>query len=252
MTHTFSYGIYGYEGDWKNGVEARAQRFNLPLSAFQTSSHAAVRPFGNSTSFVKVSDPSKAMIMSVKKAEKSDEYVVRVREIAAVSSYVSLIFCCNVVSAKLTNGMEDDDGSVRLAPFGESDNEVGFSIGKYQLKTVKVALGNTFVAGPPLFAGGKVKPPLGRRPFEVTFLNAGKRNTVKFQISRDEIIRRVALTDTKGRLVRILYDGPSPLAESSLLWDNRDARGRIASSGLYVVSVVTGRTQLHSLLQCIK
>jgi alpha-mannosidase len=249
MTHNFSYAIYGYSGDWKNGVEAQTQRFNTPLSAFQTVPHAGVNGYGKTLSFVRASDPSKVLIMAIKKAEKSEEYVVRVREIAAASSNVSLIFSSNVLTAKSTDGMEDDSGADLIIPGGADHNEIGFTINKYQLKTFKVSLGNDRI-GPSLIKFGSI-PSFDDVAFTVALTMGGKRSVAKFLVPRDQTVRKAYITDIMGRMVRLLHGGPAaPLAASShIAWDGTDSNGRMVSSGVFIVTIVTDHAEQHALMR---
>ena len=251
MTHNFSYAIYGYGGDWKNGVEAQTQRFNMPLSAFQTAAHDGVGEYGKAFSFVRASDPSKVMIMAIKKAEKGDAYVVRVREIAAAFSSVKLLFGYNVIAAESTNGMEDDSGAAVLIPGGANNNEIGFTINKYQLKTFKISLGNdrsaTTMAKP-----GTI-PAFDEIAFTVELASGGKRSVAKFLVPGSEKVRKVYITDILGRMVRVLYGGPTPLAPSSrLTWNGGDEGGSQAVSGVYVVTIVADHAHRHALLHLTK
>jgi alpha-mannosidase len=247
MTHEFSYAIYGYSGDWKNGVEAQTQRFNMPLYAFQSASHGGVNGYGKTFSFVRASDPSKVMIMAIKKAEKSDAYVVRVREIAAASSSVSLIFGNNIISAQSTNGMEDDSGATALIPGGANNNEIAFSINKYQLKTFKVFLGNSRTVASRARLGSI--PSISDRAFTLELRAGGKRSLSKFIIPVGETVRKAYVTDLRGRMIRLLYDEPAPLTAAwHLAWNGADREGRIVSSGVYAVTVETDNASQHALL----
>lgn len=251
MTHVFSYAVYGYSGTWKNGVEEQTQRFNMPLGAFQASAHDPAAHHGKTFSFVRASDPSKVMIMAIKKAEKSDAYVVRLREIAAASSSERLIFSHNILSAKSTNGMEDDAGAAILIPGGVNHNEIGFTINKYQLKTFKVVLGTEDL--PTSLSRLGSLPSLDDIAFTVVLSAGGKRSMTKFLISGAEKVRKVHITDIMGRMVRVLHDGPQPLAAlSRITWDGCDNRGSIVSNGVYVVTIVTDRAQQHAMLRLVK
>jgi alpha-mannosidase len=246
MTHTFAYAIYGYGGDWKNGVEAQSQRFNMPLCAFQTLPHGPAAQCGRTFSFVRASDPSKVMIMAIKKAEKSDDYVVRVREIAAASSNVKLIFSYTILAARETNGMEDDAGAAFITPAGMNHNEIGFAISKYQLKTFRVTLGDENIATSVARSGSIPSP--DDIFFTVAAWAGCKRSVAKFFVLADEKVRKVYVTDIAGRMIRVLHDGPRPLSASTrLVWNGGDV-----SRGVYVVTIVTDRMQRHALLHFVK
>jgi hypothetical protein len=187
------------------------------------------------------------MIMAIKKAEKSDAYVVRVREIAAASSSVSLIFGNNIISAQSTNGMEDDSGATALIPGGANNNEIAFSINKYQLKTFKVFLGNSRTVASRARLGSI--PSIGDRAFTLELRAGGKRSLRKFIIPVGETVRKAYVTDLRGRMIRLLYDEPAPLTAAwHLAWNGADREGRIVSSGVYAVTVETDNVSQHALL----
>ena len=78
--HRFAYAIAGHRGDWRDGrVPERAARLNQPLVAFQTTSHAGTR--GRTVSLFSLDDTGgQIAIIAIKRAEDSDEIVVRFQE----------------------------------------------------------------------------------------------------------------------------------------------------------------------------
>ncbi len=77
--HDFVYGLSGHTGGWREaGTDWQAERLNAPLTAFQSTSHAGA--LGPSFSLVKVSNP-RVRIMALKKAEDSDEVILRLVEL---------------------------------------------------------------------------------------------------------------------------------------------------------------------------
>src|SRR5205807_5917186 len=77
--HEFVYGLAGHAGDWrKEQTDWQALRLNQPLIAFETSQHAG--PLGKSFSLLHL-DNSRVRVLALKKAEQSDEVIVRVVEI---------------------------------------------------------------------------------------------------------------------------------------------------------------------------
>src|SRR6202167_2094216 len=77
--HEFVYGIAGHAGDWRQGqTDWEGERLNDPLVAFQTEKHAG--NLGRAFSLVKISNP-RVRIMALKKAELSDDIVVRLVEL---------------------------------------------------------------------------------------------------------------------------------------------------------------------------
>src|SRR5690348_2812701 len=77
--HDTLFGIAGHDGDRPaSQTDWQAQRLNDPLIAFQTEKHAGT--LGRSASLVKISNP-RIHIMALKKAEQSDEVVLRLVEL---------------------------------------------------------------------------------------------------------------------------------------------------------------------------
>jgi len=75
---TFTYAIYPHQGNWKETDTAkRGFELNRPLIATPMSNHKGDLP--PSKSFVKV-NPSAVILTCVKKAEYSDDLILRVYE----------------------------------------------------------------------------------------------------------------------------------------------------------------------------
>ena len=259
-THTISYAIYGYVGNWRNGVENQSQLFQLPLVTLQTSAHAATVPLPNSSktySFVRLSDPTTCQIVAVKKAERgdttgSDKYIVRVRNISGAAATATLVFGNQIIAAPLsTNGMEEEAGATTLSISGPALNQTSFSIGSYQLRTIKVKLGT--VTPPSVYGRDGSIPSYDDMAFKVMLRAGSRQNMVKFLFNAADKVRRVYVVNLAGCLVRTLHGGTAPLSPSALIaWDGRDTRGGIVPNGAYVINVVTDRVQKHALVQIIK
>jgi hypothetical protein len=260
--HSFSYGIYSYSGNWRNGVENQTQQFNLPLVGYQTGAHATTLALlpnsGKTYSFVSVSDPTKIQIMAVKKAERGDttggnKYIVRVREIAGgAAATTGLIFGNQVTAALSTNGMEDETGATTLTPTGADLNQISFSIGKYQIRTLKVALGGLINPTRTINPEGKLRS-YDDMVFKVTVVAGGRQNMVKFLLNPAEKVRKVYIVNLAGSLVRTLYDGSEAFNSSaSIAWNGRTNGNGVATNGVYVVNIVTDRVQRHAVLQLMR
>jgi alpha-mannosidase len=236
-TQNFLYALYGFSGTWRNGVENQTQRFNMPLVGFTTTTHAGT--LGNIYSFVRPDDPGKFQIMALKVAEKSNDIIIRVRELNGQSSNVNLSFANNI-TGKEVNGCEKDVASP--TPVTISGNKLGFTIKRYQLRSFSVAPGTAVAVN-----GSTMNylPGSEMRTFMVGLTGAGKRSMAKFTIKSGESVRKVCMTDVMGRLVRTLYNSQSPLAAAGgstrIDWNGRNDNGRPASTGVYIVKVVTDR-----------
>ena len=103
--HEIQYALVGHAGDWRQGrTPDEAARLVQPLMPFAVASHAGT--LGRSLSLVQVGAPSVG-VMAMKKAEDSDETIVRVleRDGKPVSN-VRLAFARPVLSARTVDGQE--------------------------------------------------------------------------------------------------------------------------------------------------
>ena len=76
--HEIAYGLAGHEGDWRqSGTDWQAYRLSTPLLAFTTTPH--VGALGRSFSLMSVDNPH-IRVLALKKAELSDEIIVRLVE----------------------------------------------------------------------------------------------------------------------------------------------------------------------------
>lgn len=132
--HTFTYSIVGHAGDYRDGrTVMKAEVLNQPLQAFVASKSKG--PLGRSFSFAASLNDNVAL-RALKKAEKSDEYVVRFYETTGKQAQDAVVsFAANIVSAKELNGVEDEIGDVRF-----EGNKLNFAIKPFGMKTFKVKL----------------------------------------------------------------------------------------------------------------
>ncbi len=76
--HHITYAVQGHTGDWrKEHSYAQAAQLNQPLVPFRTAAHSG--GIGKTLSLVQVSDP-RVSVSALKKAEDSNEVIVRLRE----------------------------------------------------------------------------------------------------------------------------------------------------------------------------
>ncbi|HVF68084.1 MAG TPA: glycoside hydrolase family 38 C-terminal domain-containing protein [Pyrinomonadaceae bacterium] len=132
--HEFVYGLAGHAGDWRaGGTDWHAQRLNQPLIAFESPSHAG--SLGKSFSLLGVSD-GRVRVLALKKAEESDEVVVRLVELdGREAKNVRLHFAAPVASAREVNGREEPSGPAKV-----SGGDVVTDFGPYQLRTFALKL----------------------------------------------------------------------------------------------------------------
>jgi len=107
--HEFIYALQGHAGDWRQGgTQWDAARLNQPLMTFQTPAHPG--PLGRTFSLARVSSPQ-VQIEALKKAEASNETVVRLNELSGQPAQaVYLGFAAPLLSAREINGQEQPLG----------------------------------------------------------------------------------------------------------------------------------------------
>lgn len=137
----FTYSLFPHEGNWGTATQKAASELNQPLTGFVTDKHAGA--LGRTVSFVSTSTDS-VSVKALKKAENSDETIVRVYEWAGKDlKNVSLTFPTDIVSAREVNGLEEPVGDVDW-----SGNRLTFDIGHYQPKTFAVRFAAPSAAAP--------------------------------------------------------------------------------------------------------
>jgi alpha-mannosidase len=132
--HEFTYGIAGHVDGWRKAeTDWQAERLNDPLIAFESPAHAG--QLGKTFSLVKVSNP-RIRIMALKKAEASDEYVVRLVELdGKPQTDVRVSFAAPVTSAREVNGQEQP-----LRDANVVDGALVTSFGAYQPRAFAIKL----------------------------------------------------------------------------------------------------------------
>jgi alpha-mannosidase len=130
--HEFTYSFFPHEGDWKCGSVPESFDLNVPLLAAIETAHTG--PFGSSRSFISVDRPN-VIIDCVKKAEDSDELIVRCYEANGGRGPVTLWVEGGIESANETNILEETD-----RPLQSNGREVRFDVAPFELKTFKVKL----------------------------------------------------------------------------------------------------------------
>jgi alpha-mannosidase len=135
--HEFVYGFAGHSMDWRTSqTDWQAQRLNAPLFAFETSKHEGT--LGKTFSLLKVSN-ARIRVLAVKKAELSDEVIVRLVELdGKPQPDVKVSFSSPITSAREVNGQEQPIGPATVT---EGSLVAGFS--GYQPRTFALRLAAT-------------------------------------------------------------------------------------------------------------
>ena len=140
----FTYALLPHEGGWSEYTQMQAGQLNQPLIAFVASKHGGT--LGRRMAFASLST-NKVAVKALKKAEDTDELIVRVYEwTGSDQEDVRLSFPAPIVSAREVNGIEEELGEART-----EDNALVFNINHYQPKTFAIRLQTP-------------QPPLGGEP----------------------------------------------------------------------------------------
>jgi alpha-mannosidase len=153
--HQFAYAIAGHVRDWRAGrVPWRAAQLNQPLIAFLTRAHPGA--LGREFSLLTVDAPDgQVAVRAVKKAEDSNEIVVRVQELfGRDTGRVTIAAAGGIVAAREVNAAEEPIGPTSLA-----GGRLAFDLKRYQPRSFAVTL------GPP---PAQVEP-AGSLPLELPF-----------------------------------------------------------------------------------
>ena len=132
--HEIAFALAGHKGDWREaGTDWQGYRLNDPLVAFKTDHHAG--SLGKSFSLLKVSN-SRIRVFAVKKAEDSDEIVLRAVELdGRPAPNVKFSFAGPVAEAREINAQEQPVGDAQVA-----DGALVTSFTPYQPRTFALRL----------------------------------------------------------------------------------------------------------------
>jgi alpha-mannosidase len=132
--HEFLFGLTGHAGDWrKDQTDWQAYRLNDPLIAFTTTNHSG--SLGKSFSLLHLNN-SRIRVLALKKAETTDEIVVRMVELdGKAAENVSLSFAAPVSAAREVNAQEQPVGSANIR-----DGALNTSFTAYQPRTFALRL----------------------------------------------------------------------------------------------------------------
>jgi alpha-mannosidase len=108
--HQFLFSIAGHQGDWRQGrMPHRAGQVNQPPIAFQAEAHPG--PLGRSFSMIALDDQSgQVAVVALKKAEDSDELVVRLQERYGLPARTNVRLPAGVTAVREINAAEEEVG----------------------------------------------------------------------------------------------------------------------------------------------
>ncbi len=133
--HHFTYSVAGHRGGWRDAdVPVQAMSLNQPLVAFQTSPHGG--PFGPSVSVLTTEgSQGHIAVRALKKAEDSDEIVVRVQELFGDPAHATVALNLPIASAREVNSAEEAIGPVAVA-----GGRLSADLARYQTRTFALTL----------------------------------------------------------------------------------------------------------------
>ncbi|PYS44799.1 MAG: alpha-mannosidase [Acidobacteria bacterium] len=132
--HEITFGLTGHAGDWRKGqTDWQAYRLNQPLIAFASPNHAG--ELGKSLSLLKLNN-DRVRVLALKKAELSDELIVRLVEMdGKPAGNVRLTFAAPVTAAREVNAQEQP-----LSPATVTNGELVTSFSANQPRTFALKL----------------------------------------------------------------------------------------------------------------
>jgi len=137
--HEFTYAVVGHDKDWRTETQDDAARLNQPIRVFQTDRHDG--KLGRSFQLAEVDSPQVAL-KALKKAENSNEVIVRVFEkYGQPLTSTSIHFATRVLKVREVDGQENPVATKDLL---DSDGgRIRFSLKPYQPRSFAV----TFAPG---------------------------------------------------------------------------------------------------------
>ena len=143
--HRFVYGLAAHGGDWRRDqTDWHAQRLNQPLIAFESSRHPGY--LGKTFSLLRLSN-NRVRVLALKKAEDTDETIVRVVELDGRGvPEVWLRFPAPVIAAREVNAQELplNVRNPRIV-----NGQLVISLGKFQPRTFALKLAGPFAKSQP-------------------------------------------------------------------------------------------------------
>src|ERR1019366_1814523 len=132
--HEFTFGLIGHSGDWRHAqTDWQAYRLNDPIMPLETDAH--VGKLGKTFSLVHLNN-SRVRVLALKKAEASDEIVIRMVELdGKAEPDVRVSFTAPVIAAREVNGQEQPVNSASI-----SDGALVTTFAPYQPRTFAIRL----------------------------------------------------------------------------------------------------------------
>jgi alpha-mannosidase len=131
--HEVLYGLASHAGDWRQGgTDWQAYRLNNPLLAFESSKHSGA--LGKTFSFLRVNNDH-VQVTAVKKAEESNEIIVRVVEMRGEPApYIQISFNSPIIDVREVDGQEMPRGAVAMRVNGWDTQLTPYAIRSFAVK----------------------------------------------------------------------------------------------------------------------
>lgn len=103
-----SYALYPHSGDWKNGVWAEGEDFNIPVYAAEPPSLALVKSHAShpeEASFFSL-DATNIILSGMKRSEEGNELIIRIAEVEGKAGTVKLTLPFEIAEARRLNLLE--------------------------------------------------------------------------------------------------------------------------------------------------
>ncbi|HWF88784.1 MAG TPA: glycoside hydrolase family 38 C-terminal domain-containing protein [Pyrinomonadaceae bacterium] len=142
--HEIIYGLAAHAGDWRREqTDWQAQRLNQPLIAFESSKQPGI--LGKTLSILRTNS-SRVRVLALKKAEDTDEFIVRVVELdGREQPDVRIGFVAPVIAAREVDSQERPVGKASIVK-----GELVTSLGRFQPRTFALKLApRTMKSAPP-------------------------------------------------------------------------------------------------------
>jgi alpha-mannosidase len=132
--HRFVFSVAGHRGDWRAGrIPQQAAKLNQPLVAFQTEPHAGT--LGRTFSLLSVTGSDDQIgVSALKRAEDSDEIVLRVQERYGRPGKTVLTFAAPIKTVREINAAEEEVGALA------GGKSVAIELKPYQPRTFALRL----------------------------------------------------------------------------------------------------------------
>ncbi|HEX5603530.1 MAG TPA: glycoside hydrolase family 38 C-terminal domain-containing protein, partial [Pyrinomonadaceae bacterium] len=132
--HEIVYGLASHAGDYRRAqTDWHAQRLNQPLIAFESSKHPGT--LGKTFSILRTNS-SRVRVLALKKAEDTDEMIVRIVELdGREQPDVRIGFAAPVIAAREVNSQEQQVGKAAI-----DKGELVTSLSRFQPRTFAVKL----------------------------------------------------------------------------------------------------------------